>query len=128
MERLSRTKMQVVRVGHVVKMLPSVLRFSLDYLVQHADNTALAADARSEVNKAFSQMKGKMTSAARRQLRSEIKALRQEITRRESDAVQEILKHANVVCTTLHGAGSCIFLIIFYVIIVVVVFLLLQKF
>ncbi|CAL5218349.1 g9 [Coccomyxa viridis] len=98
-------KLVVVRVGHPARLLPQVLSASLEAHVAASDNSALAKDCRRDIkaaNTALLKLSRKDYSE-RRALRAELKALQKEERRRQQRAVDEVLKRATVVCTTLTG-------------------------
>lgn len=100
-ERLVRYKIKVVRIGHPARLLESIQDYSLDAMLQNADSTQLAADVRKDMEAIQKKLTAKTKDKAERsQLRFELRDLRRELRKRENDAVQEILKHADVVLGT----------------------------
>lgn len=112
-ERLAAQKpggkaVRVVRVGHPARLLPQVLANSLEAKVLQSDNSALAKDCRKEMKALSSRLLklGRKDYAERRQLRQELRQLSKEERKRQERAVEEVLKGAQVVCTTLTGVGQ----------------------
>ncbi|KAL3144155.1 hypothetical protein ABBQ32_14187 [Trebouxia sp. C0010 RCD-2024] len=109
-ERLARSdpKLSVVRMGHPARLLPQVLDNSLEAHVMRSDNSSLAKDCRKDIKAANNRLLklGRKDYAERRALRSELRSLSKEEKQRQQKAVQEVLKHASVVCATLTGVAT----------------------
>ncbi|KAL8606242.1 hypothetical protein ACOMHN_012874 [Nucella lapillus] len=103
-ERLGARHKRIVRIGHPARLLPHIAPFALDALVTANDQTALAADARRDLNNLLGQMKGKR-GHSRSGMREEVKQLRREVRKREETATREILSRASVVLVTLTSAS-----------------------
>ncbi|KAL3130524.1 hypothetical protein ABBQ38_15565 [Trebouxia sp. C0009 RCD-2024] len=73
-----------------------------------SDNSSLAKDCRKDIRAANTRLLklGRKDYAERRALRSELRSLSKEEKQRQQKAVQEVLKHASVVCATLTGVAT----------------------
>jgi superfamily I DNA and/or RNA helicase len=96
-----------VRLGHPARLMPAVMRYSLDELLKTHEGTAIVDDVKIEMKQLTSQLSnsnsssrgsdsGSSGSAAynrdKRAIRSQLTALRKEVRRREEDVVKNILK------------------------------------
>lgn len=52
-ERLVRSKVKVLRLGHPARLLESIQKHSLDAVLAHSDNTNIIADIRKDMDKAL---------------------------------------------------------------------------
>ena len=117
--------LRLVRAGHPARLLPSVLRHSLDAIVAEGDEKALARDVRQELEQLLCggvRGGGKETGAGRKGggkscARAEgaqshgnkwrhVKELRKELRKREDAATAHAVRHADVVLCTCAGAVS----------------------
>lgn len=119
--------LRTVRVGHPARLLPSVLRQSLDSLVRTADSAKVADGIREEMTALQRALTGKAAKGnkadskgnsagggeskagvrkERSQMRRELNGLRKELRANEQKAVGEVLRDAQVVLCTLTGAAS----------------------
>jgi AAA domain len=96
-----------VRLGHPARLMPAVMRYSLDALLKTHEGTAIVDDVKTEMKQLTSQLSSSSSnrgsgsgsssgSAAynrdKRAIRSQLTALRKEVRRREEDVVKNILK------------------------------------
>ncbi len=105
-ERLAKTRLNIVRIGHPARILPAVLEHSLDILLKTCDQGQIVTDVRVEMDNTLSAIKKSKKSTERRALYQDIKHLRGELRVREKNAIQSLLKNAHVVLCTLNGAAS----------------------
>lgn len=103
----SEKKIRAVRLGHPARIQPSIIRYSLDALVQNADGTEIVKDVRAEM-KAHLQVASnpKSRGMERKSAYRMVKTLRKEIRQREDKVVENLLTNAQVVLCTNVGAGS----------------------
>ena len=94
-------KLRVVRLGHPARLQANILPYSLEALVQGADETAIVGDVRRELQGCLSSKR--YQNAA---VRQEIRALRKEIRTREQKVVESLLRNAQVILATCVGAGN----------------------
>lgn len=52
-ERLVKSKVKVLRLGHPARLLESIQKHSLDAVLAHSDNTNIISDIRKDMDKAF---------------------------------------------------------------------------
>lgn len=52
-ERLAKSKVKVLRLGHPARLLESIQKYSLDAVLAHSDNTNIISDIRKDMDKAF---------------------------------------------------------------------------
>jgi ATP-dependent RNA/DNA helicase IGHMBP2 len=100
-------RIRAVRLGHPARIQPSILRYSLESLVQNADGTEIVNDIRSEM-KAHLRVASNPKSRPldKRTAYREMKLLRKELRQREGKVVESLLADAQVVLTTNVGAAS----------------------
>ncbi|MEX2185646.1 MAG: AAA domain-containing protein [Pirellulales bacterium] len=109
-ERLLATGVRAVRLGHPARVLPQLREHTLDLLVEKHEDVRLARKLVQQSRKLFDKA-GKYTRAkpapgARREMRDEAKSLLADARRLESQTVEQILDHADVLCATLTGLDS----------------------
>lgn len=106
-ERLVRQspKAKVLRLGHPARLLPEVLSSSLEAHVLRSDNSKLARDCRKDMKTITTRLAklGRKDYTERRALRSELKNLQKDERKRQQLAITEVVRGAQVVCTTLTG-------------------------
>lgn len=105
-ERLSRYRTKLVRLGHPARLLPQVLDSALDAQVLRADNSSLAGDIRKEMKVLNSKLLKAKDKNAKRDIRKELRTLAKEERKRQQLAVADVIKNADVVLSTLTGASS----------------------
>lgn len=105
-ERLGPSKLEIVRVGNVVRVLPTVVSHSLDVRIRSSDEGKLVNDVRSDIDKTLKTATSSKSRVERREAYKDLKDLRKELKVREINVVNNILKNACVVLSTLNGAAS----------------------
>ncbi|KAJ3119493.1 hypothetical protein HK098_005394 [Nowakowskiella sp. JEL0407] len=105
-ERLAKSKLDIVRIGNPARILESVLAHSLEVRVRSSDEGQLVNDVRTDMDRTFQQMQKAKSRMQKRELYGEIKFLRKELKQRESNVISNIVKQAQVVLSTLNGVGS----------------------
>jgi DNA polymerase alpha-associated DNA helicase A len=105
-ERLGSARLNIVRVGSVVRVLPTVLSHSLDVRINSSDEGSLVKDVRADIDKALKTAATSKSRVDRREAYKSLKDLRKELKVREANAIDAILKKAPVVLSTLSGAAS----------------------
>ena len=106
-EPKGRTHLRTIRLGHPARIKPSILKYSLEALVQGADGTEIVADVRKELQSYLRVLSNpRSKSNDKRIAYREIKTLRKEIRTREEKVVQELLSAAQVVLATTVGAAN----------------------
>jgi ATP-dependent RNA/DNA helicase IGHMBP2 len=110
LERLLALGERAVRLGHPARVLPTLREHTLDYLVDEHHDVHLARklvkDAWSLFRKASRYTRAKPEPGARRDLRSEARALLADARRLEAQAVEQILDSADILCATTTGLDS----------------------
>ena len=104
-ERLARHKLAIVRVGHPARLLPEVVRYSLDALVRNHDNQAVVEDVRKDMSSVMTSIRNAANRTERGSLRGELKRLKKELFERETQTSTDILSHAQVILCTSTGAA-----------------------
>uniref|UniRef100_A0A0E0KFX7 DNA helicase n=1 Tax=Oryza punctata TaxID=4537 RepID=A0A0E0KFX7_ORYPU len=105
-ERLSRYRTKLVRLGHPARLLPQVLDSALEAQVLRADNSSLAGDIRKEMKVLNSKLLKAKDKSTKRDIRKELRTLAKEERKRQQLAVADVIKNADVVLSTLTGASS----------------------
>jgi len=105
-ERLAPHKVQMIRLGHPARLLPSVLNHSLEVLTQTSEAAAIVRDVRKEMDVKQASLRKARNGRERRTIYGEMKELRKEYREREKKCVDNIVGESKVVLATLHGAGG----------------------
>ncbi|KAJ1561307.1 hypothetical protein HK096_005168, partial [Nowakowskiella sp. JEL0078] len=105
-ERLAKTKISLVRLGHPARILDSVLMYSLEVRVRSSDEGQLFNDVRSDLDNALQSIQKAKSKMQKRELYQEVKLLRKELKQREQSVTANIIKNSKVVLSTLNGTGS----------------------
>ncbi|KAJ4993277.1 hypothetical protein SVAN01_01252 [Stagonosporopsis vannaccii] len=105
-ERLASHKVNMVRLGHPARLLPSVLNHSLDVLTRTSEAAALVQDVRKEMDDKQASIRKTRNGREKKQIYTELKELRQEYRERERGCVNNLVGGSKVVLATLHGAGG----------------------
>ncbi|KAF7722103.1 hypothetical protein EC973_003683 [Apophysomyces ossiformis] len=105
-ERLARHRMNIVRVGHPARILPTVLEHSLDIITRTCDSGQIVADVRREMDETLGKISKSKNRSERRALYGLMKDLRKDYRARERKVVEEVMNGAQVLISTLNGCGS----------------------
>ncbi|TNN00243.1 hypothetical protein fugu_011489 [Takifugu bimaculatus] len=103
-ERLAQCKIKVLRLGHPARLLESIQKHSLDAIIAQSSNADIISDIRKDIDKAFVGLKKMHNKGERASFKREITELRKELKSRETTAITQILKSADVVLSTNTGA------------------------
>jgi DNA polymerase alpha-associated DNA helicase A len=96
----------ILRLGHPARLLPSVLKHSLEVLTRTSDAAAIVADIRSDLDAKQASIRKTRSGRERKAIYSEMRELRQEFRVREGRVVSDLMRTSDVVLATLHGAGG----------------------
>lgn len=102
-ERLAKHKMNLVRVGHPARILPTVLEHSLDIITRTCDAGQIVADVRKEMDETLGKISKTKARAERRTLYAHLKDLRKDYRARERKVLDEVMTGAQVLISTLNG-------------------------
>jgi superfamily I DNA and/or RNA helicase len=97
---------RLCRLGHPARIIPSVLKYTLDSVVASSDAEAVCAGIRSDMqslNKAVDKSKDR---SERNSMRREVRELQRALRERERRAITESLQSTEVLCCTLVNAAS----------------------
>lgn len=103
---------KLIRIGHPARLLSSNLKHSLDVLskstssVDGGDNQLVLKGIHEDIKNALTSIKKCKRFSERKVLWGEVRQLRRELREREKKITQDLLVNADVVLSTLHGAGS----------------------
>jgi len=103
-ERLAKTKLNIVRIGHPARVLHSILDYTLDVLIKSGDQAKLVIDIQDEMDSTLKSIQ--KAKRGRKELYAELKVLKKELKEREKKSVAEILSKAQVILSTLSGAAN----------------------
>ncbi|KAG4303605.1 hypothetical protein PCK1_000123, partial [Pneumocystis canis] len=104
-ERLSKHKIPLIRIGRPERLLPLILPYSLDIVIKTSDQGKIIQELRKEINNTLKKI-SKACYEERKVIYNEIKILRKEYKEREKKCIRDIIKENIVVLATLHGAGE----------------------
>ncbi|MFO0885016.1 MAG: AAA domain-containing protein [Pirellulales bacterium] len=107
LEKLLDAGVKAIRLGHPARISPRMREHSLDLLVaEHPDlkiARKLVREAEALQNKASKYTRAKPEPGARKEMRSEARALIADARHLEDQIVKSILDSADVICATLTG-------------------------
>lgn len=120
LERLasSSSSLRLVRLGHPARLSSKIIAHSLEAQVYKAEETSIVDEVRKELAAVGGQLRKSrgspplvgqfehLSTMSRPMLKAEEKRLRSEIRRREEAVVANVLKQADVVLSTVTGAGT----------------------
>jgi DNA polymerase alpha-associated DNA helicase A len=106
LERLSKCKVRVLRLGHPARVLPGIVQYTLDAQVRSCPEGRIVADVMKEIDEKLAMTKKSRNRTERRQLYGDIKELRKELRLREKNVIRNLIKGAAVVLSTLNGAAG----------------------
>jgi ATP-dependent RNA/DNA helicase IGHMBP2 len=106
-ERLLAHGERVVRLGHPARVMPELRSHTLDLLVERHEAVRLARklvkDALVLFRRASKTTRARPEPGARREMRTEAKSLLADARRLESQAVEQVLDGAQILCATTTG-------------------------
>ncbi|KAF1804809.1 P-loop containing nucleoside triphosphate hydrolase protein [Mucor lusitanicus] len=105
-ERLAQHRLNIVRVGHPARVLPSVVDHTLDIITRTCDSGQIVSDVRKEMDETLAKINKTKSRAERRSMYGLVKDLRKDYRIREKKVVDEVLTSAQVTISTLNGAAS----------------------
>ncbi|TPX45386.1 ribose-phosphate diphosphokinase [Synchytrium endobioticum] len=105
-ERLSKSRIEMVRVGHPARVLGSVLDHSLEVRIKTSDEGQIVNDVRKDIDGQLAAASKCKSRVERRQIYNDVKQLRQELKQREIKVMDTIVTKGQVVLSTLSGAAS----------------------
>lgn len=92
------------RLGHTARVLPALMRNTLDYQTAHSENGQLTKDVRDEIEDWTKRLtSGKIRGKERREGWLEVRELRKEYRKRESAVVKGVVNQSKVILATCHG-------------------------
>ncbi|KAI8092158.1 P-loop containing nucleoside triphosphate hydrolase protein [Gilbertella persicaria] len=105
-ERLAQHRLNIVRVGHPARVLPSVIDHTLDIITRTCDSGKIVSEVRQEMDETLAKIRKSKNRSERRAMYSLVKDLRKDYRVRERKVVDEVLNNAQVTISTLNGAAS----------------------
>jgi superfamily I DNA and/or RNA helicase len=105
-EKLSRSHVKMVRLGHPARLLPSILDHSLDLILNYCERGKIVADIRQERDTLLEKARKIRDKLERKKIYQEAKLLRKEISEREKTILKDTLASAQVILSTLTGSGT----------------------
>lgn len=102
-ERLAQHRLNIVRVGHPARVLPSVIDHTLDIITRTCDSGQIVSDVRKEMDETLLKIRKSKHRSERRAMYGLVKDLRKDYRVRERKVVDEVLTNAQVTISTLNG-------------------------
>lgn len=102
-ERLAQHRLNIVRVGHPARVLPSVIDHTLDIITRTCDSGQIVSDVRKEMDETLLKIRKSKNRSERRAMYGLVKDLRKDYRVRERKVVDEVLTNAQVTISTLNG-------------------------
>ncbi|KAI9138556.1 P-loop containing nucleoside triphosphate hydrolase protein [Paraphysoderma sedebokerense] len=109
-ERLSKSRIPLVRVGHPARILPQVLNHSLDILIRTSHEGQIVSDVIKEMDAILSSIQKSKNRFERKKMYGELKELKKELKSREIKVLNELVKGSKIVLSTLNGAANKVLL------------------
>lgn len=92
------------RIGHPARVLPALMRNTLDYQTANSDNGQLTKDVKDEIESWTRKLtSGKLRGKERREGWQEVRELRKEYRKREGAVVKGVVGKSKVILATCHG-------------------------
>lgn len=95
--------MNIVRIGHPARVLPTVIDHTLDIITRTCDSGQIVSDVRKEMDETLSNIRKSKNRSERRAMYGLVKDLRKDYRIRERKVVDEVLTNAQVTISTLNG-------------------------
>lgn len=105
-ERLAPFQIPMVRLGHPARILPSVVLHSMDMVARSSNAGEIVRDVRAEMDSLLASVSKTRSGAQKRAIYGRLKEARKEYRVREKKTIDDIIRGAQLVLATLHGAGS----------------------
>lgn len=102
-ERLAQHRLNIVRIGHPARVLPSVINHTLDIITRTCDSGQIVSDVRKEMDETLAKIRKSKSRSEKRSMYGLVKDLRKDYRIREKKVVDEILTTAQVTISTLNG-------------------------
>ncbi|GMG40572.1 unnamed protein product [Ambrosiozyma monospora] len=96
---------KLVRIGHPARMLPQIVKHSLDLIVE-SESSEVIGGILSDINKLTKKTKKAKSYKERREMYAEIKDLKKDLRFRSRKAIADALIKSEVVLATLHGSSA----------------------
>lgn len=103
-ERLSKSPLRIVRLGHPARLLPGIAKHSLDAVLASTDDFGIVEDIRKEIDTLLST--ASKNEAKDSYHKGRLSQLRKELKERERKAVSRVLTNSNVILSTLTTASD----------------------
>ena len=104
LERLAKTGVNVIRLGHPARVDEELRQFTLDLSVQTHENMKIVRDMMREAEQLYRKAsrftRAKPERGAKQEMRRDAKRLRSDARLLEQQAVEHLLDRADVVCAT----------------------------
>ena len=92
------------RLGHPARILPGLVRSTLDYQTSNSDSGQITKEVKDEIEQWTKKLaSGKMRGKERREGWGEVRELRKEYRKREGAVVKGVVGQSKVVLATCHG-------------------------
>ncbi|KAG0417475.1 hypothetical protein HPB47_005582 [Ixodes persulcatus] len=105
-ERLSKSPLRIVRLGHPARLLPGIAKHSLDAILASTDDFGIVDDIRKEIDAIVSAASKNKAKDAYYKVQGKLSELRKELKERERKAMGRVLTNADVVLSTLTSASD----------------------
>lgn len=93
------------RLGHPARILPGLMRNTLDYQTANSDNGQLTKDVKDEIESWTKRLtSGKVRGKERKEGWQEVRELRKEYRKREGAVVKGVVNQSKVILATCHGS------------------------
>ncbi|EGC34088.1 hypothetical protein DICPUDRAFT_98341 [Dictyostelium purpureum] len=94
------------RIGHPTRILPQLLKHTLDHKTKNGENAQVIRDLRQEISDLTKKIKTFKLPSERKSTQSQIKQLRIDLRHREKSLVEQVIKSSNIILSTNTGASD----------------------
>lgn len=97
---------KLIRIGHPARLFQSNRIHALDIVSKTGDHGQVIRELREEIDQNLGKISKTRSGRERREIYNDVKVLRKDYRLREKKVTNDIIMEAQVVVSTLHGAGS----------------------
>lgn len=97
---------KLIRIGHPARLFQGNRMNALDIVSKTGDHGQVIRELREEIDQNLGKISKTRSGRERREIYSDVKVLRKDYRVREKKVLNDIIMEAQVVVSTLHGAGS----------------------
>ncbi|KAL4449194.1 hypothetical protein ABPG74_015576 [Tetrahymena malaccensis] len=108
-ERLAKTDLKVMRIGHPARMLPTIYEQCLDNKLRKTTCFKELKALKQNINKQLQKLQKDISFGEKKEIKKLLTELRKEMREQEQLSIKEVIQDTQVVCCTNSGAADYIF-------------------